>query len=287
MRQGGAKRFRKAGLARERISAWPPGGQDEEVFFIALQAGEEARFQEARLACAGGGRNRQDALRRAAPHLAERIEPRRDLRIAAEEDGGVFLFEGFQAAIGRAAFGEAEVFRVEACALQAEAEAREAVFAQFGRRDVRHLELRGELQRQLAPGGWLDEDGEDLLAEGLGELELVEAPFGGAPVWRDKHDDREAALARLLQLLFPALARGEAMFGIKVEEGLAIAFGPQPVAYGDRLCVVFARMADEYHAHSIGPSTGRGSSQKLSGGKRGGASGAEQVQQDAAKFLRF
>src|SRR3990167_7060930 len=109
--------------------------------------------------------------------------------------------------------------------------------------------------------------GSDLFA-GVG---VPEAPFGGAPVRRDEDDDGEAALAGFLRLLFAALARSGAVFGVKVKEGLRIAFAAQPIAHGDCFCVVFARMADEHHAQSTCPSTAQSSSQKLSTGKRGEA----------------
>ena len=231
----------------------PDDGHDQEVLVIAAEPGEQACPQEARLARTRGAEDDQHALRRAVAQAPERVEPLGDLGVAAEEDGGVRLLQRAQAAIGWAVrFARrrpGEVPRVEPGAPQADAQTVQPVLFDLGPRHVGHLEVRGQLDRQLGEGGGRDQDREDALAELGGQQELGDAPARRVPFRRDQHDHRRAALARLLQLLLPALAGGEPMLGVEVEEGVAPALLAQPVADPDRPVVVPAGMADEQYAH--------------------------------------
>ena len=174
-------------------------------------------------------------------------------RVTAEEDRGVRLLERAQAAVGRAARfvrrRPGKVSGVEAGAPEADPQTVQPVLLDLRPRHVGHLEVGGQLDRQVGEGRRRDQHREDALAELRGQQELGDAPAGGDPFRRDQDDHRRAALAGLLQLLLPALTWRQAVLGIEIEERVTPALLAQPVADPDRRTVVPAGMADEQNAH--------------------------------------
>jgi hypothetical protein len=107
-----------------------------------------------------------------------------------------------------------------------------------------------QARRQIVNANVLgDNDAEQGLVQVPREVELFETPVRGEPGSRDQEQDRLAARSRLVQRLFPALARFDAALGIEIEKDVVPALLGEPVAHGDCRGVVGARMADEQARH--------------------------------------
>ena len=110
------------------------------------------------------------------------------------------------------------------------------------------LPLRGEPAGKAVERNIVDQQREQLFTEPVGELIFVGAPFRGKPFFRHKEEHGFAAGRRIFERMRPALARGNAAFGIEIEKNIvwfAPAFTDEQVLYCDCPVVILARMADE------------------------------------------
>lgn len=83
-------------------------------------------------------------------------------------------------------------------------------------------------------------------------MEFLEAPGGGKPRAGDEEEDGLAARGSFVEGALPALAGGDAMRRIEIEENIVPAFEAEPILDGLRLGVVCARMADEEAGQGLG-----------------------------------
>jgi len=90
-----------------------------------------------------------------------------------------------------------------------------------------------------------DDHGEELFVEAACQRKFFAAPIRRKPVARDKKNHRLAALRSLMELTLPALACGDAAFGIEVKKNIGPAFGCQPIGKRLRFEIIAARMTDE------------------------------------------
>ena len=80
----------------------------------------------------------------------------------------------------------------------------------------------------------------------VGQVELSQAPARREPSFRDHKQHRFAAVGRLIEHAFPLLARHDPAVRVEVEEDFVFpAVIGEPVAQGDRLGIVAARMAEK------------------------------------------
>ncbi|TLD44435.1 MAG: hypothetical protein FAZ92_03337 [Accumulibacter sp.] len=181
-----AERAPQPGRASQSCPARAQAWQHQKALAVALQACQQPGAQEARLAGARRTEDDQHALRRAVTQATNAVERLGDLRVAAEEDGGIGFFEHAQAAKERAVWlvpgWPGKGARMKSCALQADAQAFVPLVPLGGRRDVGALVGRGQLDGQVPERASVDQDREDLLAELLCEKELGHAPVRGRPL---------------------------------------------------------------------------------------------------------
>ena len=206
--------------------------------------------------------------------LTHQIESAGDGRVATEEHRGVVGGVGLQASVGSTVgivLGRPREGRgFEARLLQTLSERIEPGLGEIdgGAHDERlaldhelhptvavdeiaQLPLAGHLGRQAGDRDILDQHAEDLLAELLGEQKLGQAPLRIDPRSRDEKDHGFAAMRGQAKRLLPPFAGNETARLGNVEKILVPAVFLEPLAEGERVRVVRARMADEDERHGL------------------------------------
>jgi hypothetical protein len=82
------------------------------------------------------------------------------------------------------------------------------------------LPLRGEPAGKAVERNIVDQQREQLFTKPVGELIFVDAPFRGEPFFRHKKEHGFAAGRCVFERTRPALARGNAAFGIGIEKNI-------------------------------------------------------------------
>ena len=119
------------------------------------------------------------------------------------------------------------------------------------RAEPHKLPRAGQVDRQVGGSKVIDQKTEQSFVQPVREIELLEAPARGEPRARHDEQHRFAAICRLVEGTFPALAGGDPPVRIDVEKNVVPAFAIQPIAKRHRLDIVRARMAKKDTRHSL------------------------------------
>ena len=118
-------------------------------------------------------------------------------------------------------------------------------------RQAHDLPTAGQVCGKRADRQVLDQHTEQPLVQAVCQIEFLTAPDRTKPGFGDQEQHRFAAVRRLMQLAFPTFAGRDAALRIEVEEILVPpAVIRKPVAQGDGLGIVSARMAQKNARHA-------------------------------------
>lgn len=112
----------------------------------------------------------------------------------------------------------------------------------------------GEFLRQVVNRQILDQHAEQPLVQAVRQIEFFEASTRVEPCFRHQEQYRLATVRRLVERAFPAFSGYNAALRVEIEENLIFpALIRQPVAQGDRVGIVRARMAQKNARHNNRP----------------------------------
>jgi hypothetical protein len=118
------------------------------------------------------------------------------------------------------------------------------------RGETHNLPSADQVDREVGNRKVFDQNSKQPLVQLLGKIELLQAPPGCEPGFRHQKEHRLAAIGGFVQRALPTFATRNAALRIKIEEDFILpAVIGEPVAQGDCLGIVAARMAEKDVRH--------------------------------------
>ena len=199
----------------ERIVLRAEGGEDDPLALGLAEPRDEPGTEQRGLAGSGFAEDEDAAPPALDATRVGALDQLANVIVAAEIDRRILLVEGEEAGIGRAAGWEVEA------ALPRQGDFGEPARETFeaARLIADEVQFLQVVADELVAVGCVDQR-EDRLAAGARLGELGKAPLRIEPVPGEDQDHRLGAVELVVELLFPALPRRDALVLVDVEEAL-------------------------------------------------------------------